>query len=1231
MSNQKHSESDMAMTIEELLEDLAAFDPADLAAGVGALQLLPANADHLLRLERLAGVVAALAAAKPGDRPQLSAGRWRSLINSPPIADEALVSAEDPFEEPFVDSVIFFGGNYRVMPGLATGSARIARRIADAVFQIEPPMEAAFESECGRLTQAVLWLSELVMERAGLTRGLGPMPGKGEPAIVPEAGRFSELKAAVRFGWRELDELLDADLSETLRSIAIPLGRLPPPRVDEEPGDHVVVTPIVDLGESLVVMVPTALLASTRHQVIVAAQRRGVVDDLAERHREAVERNVMRSLWMMKFSPLDLGVPGCPADFNEQFFRFDREKVAHLLVVTDPLIDYDAGRAFGRWQDDDLSSRIENRIVSVRDTVRETRGPSTGVLHIVVLDGIGRWVVAGLTDAATADRARPITLTSEDLEIIARLEVGDPLALWKFAHAADTLRERTRVLHFSTLDEYALYRDHDHSFYMGDDRRPNLLSIEPAYALQLRLDDVNGFDAHGVVDSSGTRTVHVQRRFERTTVPIYATDPLGDSIAFLVEGLPLDVWVIPDRTPTAEYRGIYFELSEAVAYWTWQAGAVVEAALVDLTSSVPRVVVKICVTEGASWFDDRVLTDAKDWLRVQLPSTDVVELTFSPSTHAALAGPDNVGERQLVRELLRAIAIDVAGRTTFDVESAVDRVAPLGIKKKILILGGAGNPELLPGPLPNARIVDSAETSFRLDDLGEWLEDRIEVGVVHAGDRVQVLNDVVEYYFSRLVALIDDLSSEGLLEFLIRQNEALVREDAERRLTLPTRIACFGVDEHVREDLEERLPAIAVTAIANRFLIEYVAATPPTGTKSTNLEVYDELLSLAAEIANKGYLSDAIHFQLADPQLSLLESGRLGISRGDLFQNALTQLRGVRARGEIAEAHAHFARHWRDPSDRGDPPDYLKELDFAFRAEFGLSTTEIAHFLGTVENIGLRRTDEPKCMRRSEFVATVCDELRWSTRAVEAALDLVSLVPRSSFIGPGPASEVFPWRFGRNDSYVRRPIIQRPSADDIEVLWGNRHLSRAGPYLLDLCLTGRLKASTQEMRQFIGRIRSTEPERFNDDVAEVFEARSEFIVRRRVKKIGSRRLARASGEPLGDVDVLVVDPRRRRVVGVETKDFEVARTPAEFSNEIDKLAGGSKAAATIHRERVDWLQAHLLDVLAWLDVPSGRGKWRADGVIVVSRELVTPLLTTVGMPVVPFADVAKQPSLIFEG
>lgn len=113
------------MTKQDLLSgvarSLAPFDPTDLAATVGALQLLPENAGRYLVLPAFAHAVATLSPSN--EKRTISAGRLRDLLRTEPLGKGFLVAFEDPFEFSFTESIAFEDGAYTVFPGNATESS----------------------------------------------------------------------------------------------------------------------------------------------------------------------------------------------------------------------------------------------------------------------------------------------------------------------------------------------------------------------------------------------------------------------------------------------------------------------------------------------------------------------------------------------------------------------------------------------------------------------------------------------------------------------------------------------------------------------------------------------------------------------------------------------------------------------------------------------------------------------------------------------------------------------------------------------------------------------------------------------------------------------------------------------------------------------------------------------------------------------------------------------------
>ena len=79
---------------------------------------------------------------------------------------------------------------------------------------------------------------------------------------------------------------------------------------------------------------------------------------------------------------------------------------------------------------------------------------------------------------------------------------------------------------------------------------------------------------------------------------------------------------------------------------------------------------------------------------------------------------------------------------------------------------------------------------------------------------------------------------------------------------------------------------------------EYVAAQPPQGDRLPTRRGYYQLIGLAQEVIDRGTASDFLHYELADFEVSILKSGRLGMSRDepvDLAIKAYAEAAGTRA------------------------------------------------------------------------------------------------------------------------------------------------------------------------------------------------------------------------------------------------------------------------------------------------------------------------------------------------
>lgn len=1204
----------LAAYISAAADSLGPFDRLDLAQRVGACLLMPENGANVIRLELAASILSTLSAAR--DLPTISTSRWRRWLGEPAFGN--VRPKEDPPSNPFTETIVFYGGSYTVLPGNAERSAALLRMLLRATFlghQAESALSDEFRGSAHDLALAALALSNACATRAGLGRDENAHTTPTDEVVQPRGERLARLRGAVTFSRAELEAQLsplgvDPD---ALSSLTIEAGTAMAPGVDV---DHLPVhqRPILNIDGCYVLIAPGSLPAALTHAILAKAYDCGDLPALAEGIRDAAFASVDYALNLLgcsRFSGPEMSEdPAFPA--TRALYSIDIDKVLELTLLTNPLQDFDPTRLGGDWSPENLGERVAGEVLAIEDRMAMSEVAPNGVLALVVFDSP---VSMGLGKTRFA---LPLLLAVADLEVIAHTEPGHHLLLWQYAKACDRLRDYARVWAFDPLDEFSAWRDLGftyHTSYMSEDHSPTDVLIAPGSAVDTRIEARDALDAHGMLTAGGQGTVEVVR-FHKPDIPIYMPGPgTAPTFSLAVDGLPVALWVEAVRTASdSRFEQLMQGLVDLIAYWIWQFERHLHETLERLANHFDPLVLEVDLVESEAWFTNRALSG--DPLRVE--GTDRgFKLTFREEASTLLYGADNRGEREVVRLLLEVL--HDAGRTATgaddrpsedEVIQALDAHAPLGPKKKLVLLPGDVSTILDESDLPPYRPLQPAVLDEWRDRERELVERlNLPPGPIRPEQRVQTLNRMVTELFASLEQLVASFNPAGLLDALVAYGERLIQRHESWRELMPARIACFGSAPEMLKEMVPSGPILATTAVAHRFVTEYVAARPPSGFRPFGLEAYDEVIALAALLIRRGLNSDAIHYGLADTQLTVLDSGRLD-GRATDYEAAFVSF-GMRAYADqIARSTADFPSIFRVPTESGpEPPISTSELDAATKAEFGISLTQIAEFLHALVDIGDEQEGPTKRLPETQARERLSSDLGWSDAELDVAFGLLALRPRGEFLDPPPGfdrRDLYPWAFNRRLSHLSRPLLLRQeSGGALELLWGTRALIHTSEYLARQLVEGRTQGQSDEMRSLQGRIANHYGEVFNERVADTYEAVKRLIVRRRVTSIAGQRIEREPGQPLGDIDVLVADPLSKELLLVETKDFSLARTPAEFSNEETKL----REALKTHGERVAWTSAHLQDALRWLSISEAAASdWRVSQLLVVSAETFTPSL-----------------------
>jgi hypothetical protein len=1196
--SKRHSNSVSAASLGDLAATVGHEREALLQA-VAALQLIPDNAAKWIRFERLLEVAAGAPPAQ--EQLPISPARLRTLLTQPPIASSQMLSQEDPFEEPFIAAITFYGGTFRVVMGGASGANAGCQLVIEAARTLTGGALDDYRLEVLSDAQVLLTLSELMCARAGLVRWAAAAHSPRTSLVIPGEEELRRLALCATFA--------DDDLQGALGALA--------PHVDEliAPGplgmaDHEQYSPTDDRSylyplaelrdDNVLVALPGGIAASITHRALARAVKDRldvpVVQALHEANLRTAHRYLDRVRWHRITPPVGLNSPTL---FRDAFYRFDVDKVAHVVSIVDPLENYAPGHPFDSGDFGPIESELHARFGEARTALRANRPVS--VLHLLVTAPLGRSSIMGFRDQATDTASELLSLTTDDLDLLTGLEAPEPLGLWRFASAVGRLHERSRVMSFSAIDDYAIYRDNDCSFYLSDNPPPDLLTVAPGSGADLRTRERQRLDQHAAKLPHRDAVAEVARWPADDATPIYRPIDPPFSPLHLVE-LNAPCWVVP-KPDTDEEMELSSLLAETVAFWLWRCSEMLRPALDPFQATCLTVETRFANPTPGGNGGEPAIVPSSSWMTcVAAEDRQGVRLTLLDGAGERLVGPGNAAERAIAGELVAAI-FDLAETPGAPLPEAVSASLPDGPMRMLQAFDTDDDLMFVFGYTAMPRLVSGTDVEALLDEVGAMVS-RIgfDEGSIPGEDRTSVLNTVVTTLVERLRDRLVALNPLGLLEHLAAEQESLIYLEARNRLLIPSQAACFGEDSSALRRAIASTRDVTTTSIANRFLIEFVTAISPTGDGVLSVGRYDEMIALASQIVQFGYLSDAIHYELSSTQLAVLPSGRLGTSRDEPYHQAIESYASRQTGRALEIARSVFANHWRGPSadDEAFDPTGLNE---AFKAEFGVTVTEMSQISGDLMELARNEVRQIAVHRLDELVALLETRESWPAEKVRSALALLSLRPLSEFPPATNPADCYPWRFSRDRSATRRPLLLRTQGSEVELIWGPRAVYRSNRYLFDLLHADRLVTRSRRMKEYVTSLRQEANERFQHQVASLYR---EVVpdVREKVKRIGRLKLARASGDEIGDIDVLVIDDKQKVLVAVEVKDFELARTPAELSNEMKKLFDGPKSASHHHQERLEFLKSNRERVHSELKLAGSAKEWQIRGEIVTSHDLL---------------------------
>ena len=1231
------SKSIQESNLNALAAELCPYNSVDLLSKIGALSCMPENASHATRLEALAA--AAITNPYEPNKAKISKLQFQRIADRHLGLNSSVTQLEDSCVNLFTESITFFDGAYIVFPGLLASAGFIFRNICRGLFLVRDSIEdEQFKSSVYCEIMILLLLSNEIAERANLKRGIHPSTITWDENIrVPESKLLRELQASVIFSENELAQIF---ARRNIPTVCLE-PYLSTPGIEklldnDFDSSSIYAKPIVKVEDKYIVLMSGLLIHATLHRILSLAVKSKAVSEFVESYRRATWDNVQSSLKLLDTSPTSRDVlfgSKEQTQWLESCYQFDTDKLLYVQYFTDDLKDYDVDKPFSEWINKDIPKLIIKRQTQVLRQIYQNLPGINNVVWLILTQGYDRPFQFQL--CLSALKCPTLALSVADLEVLGLSERGDQLAIWKYLEHKIQIRRQRPVISTSEIDEFEFYRSNMHSYPLPDDVRGVIL-IKAGTGGDLIRSAYSRLDLHGVI-ADQPHTVAEVISSNNKAFPVSVISGLSHTIdrsAIVIEQFSIPVWIVGPRYTEqlehAELHSLYVLLGDSIGFWLWRSKDYTGTLINLLSSKIDRLTIEINLQISETWLQlpiDFREPDASENIKEHISvktnrDEGKIKLEIKESIKTWLVTSDNRIECELMNLIFQGIR-DLGGDiidniellpTNEDIREAVDLNIPRGMRKTTLVLP-IQDPRFDPKMLPEVRLIQEADEVDVAKRIRRYLLSRsFHDSVIRSSkSKTSLLNSIVDYLYMELVKAISCLKATGLLEFLLAQHEATVHKILAEHLMIPLQLGSFYNTRELVRKLQEETPKANHTSMALRFLIEYVSACPPHGLRPVSYEVFDKLIALSAEIIILGTISDRIQYEIDDTSVEI-RSGRLSIDQDDYYAAFKTFIPNYFG-GLIGRSVKHFNEPWQR-LNYSEPKQIQNELDNqfdrAFLAEFGFSLRDYEVICGQIVVIGYEQDDPAKYMLREQLIAKVAKETNIPYDTVLNVIDSITLKERDEYLKPPQGYEpweVYPWKVNRNLSFLRKPLISIQRGEEEGILWGNRHLVHTVEFLYNHCYSGKLRAKSQTMQEFISNVRNEDGKAFNDEVFNAFAKQGGISVRKRIDCFCGTEMADAKGK-LGDIDVLVVSDSRDSILTIECKNLNAAISPNEYQNELKSLYIDDEekdSEATKLLRRVKWVEDNIEIVLREMNITS-KMRWKVQPLIVTSEELFTPYL-----------------------
>lgn len=480
--------------------------------------------------------------------------------------------------------------------------------------------------------------------------------------------------------------------------------------------------------------------------------------------------------------------------------------------------------------------------------------------------------------------------------------------------------------------------------------------------------------------------------------------------------------------------------------------------------------------------------------------------------------------------------------------------------------------------------------------LGWRVRERTAGGQVEGWDDCRAfLTDLVRWLEDDLLARLSQFDRRAMLAMLLRNHEVSAFDRDVWKRTSAAMLALHGETAETLATITDHEFKLNAVFHATRIVVEMaICACPLDGgaTKPGRIDLA-RLMAQASLLAQVGGWSDAMRWGLMKPELRITPLGDVHADFG--FVDAILMPHGrVVSEGRIEQAVTKYGDNLMDrPVEVSVAGRLEPAFEQAWVEQFGATIDQTRTLIDWVEQLGIDAGKAVIAIRRSRFTAIEAASQRLDDKIAAQLVDGLTLTHRPDWRDV-PAGfldrDRQPWRFRRQLSFVRRPLLQVDDSDDPTLLFAPGMLRDTFVYLLGNLHQGSLPEHqlAPGMKAWAKRQDSERGLKFEREVTAAL-ASAGWHTEQGVKITKS--LNRSFDRDYGDVDVLAWRESDRRVLIIECKDVQFRKSIGEIAEQLADFRGeltpkGKPDYLLKHLNRVDLIRANLLAVTRYTGLPA---------------------------------------------